>query len=145
MNKFKVGDMATCLIGDYGNVAEGETRKVIRVNTVGDYICIEGGHDDYYRYAVEDFERAWPPQPGEMIEVSALRNPFTSGGQFHYEFLTMDGDQYVCRKGDGSDEFQSWPNARPIKPDTTITAKDGRSIELSEDSFKAIFGEAVKK
>lgn len=82
-------------------------------------------------------ELAWQPEPGEMIEVSALINPF-SGAKMRGEFFAMDGDQYVCRNENSTDEFTSWPHARPIKKTHTITLEDGTKVELSESSYKAL-------
>ena len=129
MNKFKVGDE---VVRTQDWLRDGEDFLIGYSFTVKD-ISRSGSPIDSYgnHHGGENCEIAWHPEPGEIIEVSALTPPFTPLGKFHYEFFAMNGDQYVCRKENRLDEFMSWPHARPIKKTHTITLEDG-SYEVKE-------------
>jgi hypothetical protein len=140
MSKFKVGDRVKRISksGGYfpawhGNIGEVYTVKGFSFGG----LVIEGLVGSC---KAECFELTWQPKQGEMIEVC---NGEVFGSQKRERlFVKMFDGEFLCQDQPNGRFFRTWQHARQPKPDTTITAKDGSSIELSEESFNAIFGEA---
>lgn len=76
----------------------------------------------------------WTLKKGETIEVSSDgKSPW-----YRREFLTMDGDNFVCRSTQDSHmRFTAWPYARPVEVKHTLTL-DGDSYEVSSGLAKKI-------
>lgn len=72
---------------------------------------------------------------GEMIEVK------NGGVWLPREFLAIDDTGHVCRSIMNDNSFHAYHEARKLEIDTTITFKDGKEIELSLESYKAMRGE----
>ena len=96
------------------------------------YFAVDRSMADGNSLRKDDCELAWQPEPGEMIEVM---------GGFDWterKFVAMDGDRYICRNVADISEYCGWDNGRPIKKTRTITLEDGTTVELSEESYKAL-------
>ena len=140
MSKFKVGDVVRCLSQKSAlSVTVGELRIVTELHDEDGFHTKETGHLGWYYN--ENFELAWQPTPGEMIEVK-----YHSSQNYYWsarKFLTMDSNRFVCENDSIEYSYTSFIKARPIKKDTTITLANGTKVELSEESYKQL-GEGVK-
>lgn len=135
MEKGKVEDKVVC-VRDYGSVRRGDTRIVKNLHDEDGFHTAQTGVNGWHYWS--DFELAWQPKPGDDIQV-------TDGSGDNYdqssicEFVCMDGELFICHDDKAGPWYYGWENARPIK--TTITVQcEGRSVEISAESHKAIFG-----
>jgi hypothetical protein len=110
----------------------GYTFTVCGLGWGGDPIDEDGRH-----HFVESCELAWTPEVGEMIEVK--NNPTV---WYKREYRGMVDGYYITKPYTGDHSLRPWKEGRPIKPDTTITFADGTTVELSEESYKAMRGES---
>ena len=131
MSKFKVGDKVKCLTSIHKFIGAGETATVTGVKGINMKLdCFQEGIS-FFPYAMSQFELAWQPSPGEMIEVSDISEVWPER-----EFVAMDKDLYLCRNLSYKGEYCAWQHARPIKKTHTITLEDGTKVELSEESYQ---------
>ena len=136
MGKFKVGDRVVRVDDTFGSdFIVGSFGIVDKIELDG--CCWVNG---YIRQR-DSIELAWQPKQGEMVDC----RDDESEDWYPYPcvFIGMDETAFIVRDT-LDDEYMSWEHVRPIKKTHTITLEDGTSVELSEESYKALQEGATK-
>lgn len=92
-----------------------------------------------------DCKLVWSPEPGDMVMAPGEN---TTGKPVQRKFVEMVGGKYLLEVSTGNIPFTfnytmlyMVESVSPII-DTTITFADGKTIELSEESYAKMHGEA---
>lgn len=145
MNEFKVGDTVEVkenylTMEGYLEWANSQlklgAKYIVKEIKSEKCILIEHPGGGSNTYGSVFFNLAWTPKKGDLIEVSDDKD---FRGSWNEEFRGMFEGRYMGKNPEQGD-YTGWEYARPIE-DRTITFADGRKVELSEESYKAMRGE----
>lgn len=140
MSEIKAGDRVNFIIsniGETGDNFQSFIDKKPHTVFVVDRVCGRSlylkEHKDYSpsgSWTASFFELAWKPQEGELIEVCGNENKWKPR-----VFSGMFKGFYMCEPAHGKNIPRTWELARPIKKTHTITDENGRTAEISAESY----------